>query len=214
MSRRVLPFILLTTMTVTLMLGCAGPAPAPVPSVPETPAQVPPAPTKPAAPTQVPQAPSVYHEAPMLAELVKAGKLPPVEERLPENPKVVQVVDQIGKYGGRLRMADPSERMDTALRVRHTGLFRYNFGVNQYEPDLAESYAWSNDNKTLTIKLRKGLKWSDGTPFTTADMMFIWEKVYNHPEVSPAGPPAFWKPGGVPAQWQVIDDYTISFTWA
>ena len=47
--------------------------------------------------------PPEYHEAPMLADLVKAGKLPPVAERLPENPLVIDVVEKIGTYGGTWR---------------------------------------------------------------------------------------------------------------
>ena len=47
--------------------------------------------------------PAKYKEAPMLAELVKAGKLPPVDERLPKNPLVVPVLEAIGKYGGTMR---------------------------------------------------------------------------------------------------------------
>ena len=43
-----------------------------------------------------------YQEAPMLAEMVKAGKLPPLEQRLPENPLVEKPVSEIGKYGGKL----------------------------------------------------------------------------------------------------------------
>ena len=39
-------------------------------------------------------------EAPQLAAMVKAGTLPPVEERLPAEPLVVSAVDSIGKYGG------------------------------------------------------------------------------------------------------------------
>ena len=42
-------------------------------------------------------------EAPMLAELVKAGKLPPVEQRMPEEPLVIKPVHEIGKYGGTWR---------------------------------------------------------------------------------------------------------------
>jgi len=150
----------------------------------------------------------------MLADLVKAGKLPAVDKRLPDNPKVVQVVDKIGKYGGTLRMGDPQQQMDTALRIRHNGLFRYDFGITKPEPDLAEGYAWSDGYKTLTLKLRKGLKWSDGTPFTTADFMFNWEKVLNNKDITPGGLGAEWKVGGQPAEWKAVDDYTLSITWA
>jgi len=41
-----------------------------------------------------------YNEAPMLAEKVAKGELPPVEERLPENPLVIEPVEGIGQYGG------------------------------------------------------------------------------------------------------------------
>jgi len=40
-----------------------------------------------------------FNEAPMLAELVKQGKLPPVEKRLPQEPKVIVPVEEIGQYG-------------------------------------------------------------------------------------------------------------------
>ena len=41
-----------------------------------------------------------YNEAPMLAEKVAAGELPPVAERLPDNPRVVEPNDSVGVYGG------------------------------------------------------------------------------------------------------------------
>jgi hypothetical protein len=47
-----------------------------------------------------PELPSEYSEAPQLAELVAAGDLPPIDERLPENPLVVLPVKSVGQYGG------------------------------------------------------------------------------------------------------------------
>ena len=155
----------------------------------------------------------MYNEAPMLAAMVKAGQLPPVDERLPSNPKVVEPYDSIGQYGGTLRMIDVNNSMSIGLRVRHTGLFRYNQTASQSETDLAASHTWSNNNSTLTIELRDGLRWSDGEPFTTADLMFKWEHEILNEEVHPRGIDPFWTIGGKRAVWQAIDDNTLSITW-
>src|SRR6201993_1729134 len=42
-------------------------------------------------------------------------------------------------------------------------------------PDLAESWSWSEDGTRLTFKLRQGVKWHDGTPFTAADIKCTWD---------------------------------------
>src|ERR1051326_8127398 len=42
-------------------------------------------------------------------------------------------------------------------------------------PELAESWAWSEDGKDLTFKLRRGVKWHDGKPFTAADVKCTWD---------------------------------------
>ncbi len=51
-------------------------------------------------------------------------------------------------------------------------LFYYNLESGKLEPWLAESGTYSDDAKTVTIKVRKGAKWSDGVPFTSADIAF------------------------------------------
>ncbi len=48
---------------------------------------------------------------------------------------------------------------------------------NAIVPELATSWAWSADNKTLTFKLRRGVKWHDGKPFTSADVKCTWDAV-------------------------------------
>src|SRR3989442_6692655 len=47
--------------------------------------------------------PKTFKEAPQLAELVKAGKLPPVAERIGQDPLVIKPLHEIGKYGGTWR---------------------------------------------------------------------------------------------------------------
>ena len=42
-------------------------------------------------------------------------------------------------------------------------------------PDLATSWAWSEDGKELTFPLRRGVKWHDGKPFTAADVKCTWD---------------------------------------
>ncbi|MBK8021505.1 MAG: hypothetical protein IPK19_08755 [Chloroflexi bacterium] len=155
-----------------------------------------------------------YGESPLLAERVAAGTLPAAAERLPANPKVIPTLDAIGVYGGTLRVGDIDQRLDEALRMRHTGLFRYNFTASEYQADLAESWEWSPDFRTLTIHLREGLKWSDGDPFDTEDIAWHWNSVLNHPDVSPNGPGGFWLVGGSVATLEVIDSTSFSYTWA
>ena len=65
--------------------------------------------------------PSRYNEAPMLAELVKAGSLPPVEERIPSDPYVIKGLDGIGNYGGTLRQScgAPGDQYAWKQLLRH-----------------------------------------------------------------------------------------------
>ncbi len=156
---------------------------------------------------------SKYSEAPQLAELVAAGQLPPVDERLPEVPVVVEPLESIGTYGGHIRtgiiqnrgfQARSSWGPEPILRISRDG--------QSIEPNLAESWEYSNDGNTFVLHLRKGIKWSDGAPFDAAGFDFWWNHVNLNTALSPSPMAQFTVRGQVPT-FEVIDDHTLQWTF-
>ena len=156
-----------------------------------------------------------YKEAPALAELVKAGKLPSVDKRLPENPLVVPVVEKTGEYGGVWRRAflGPAD-YNNYVRVVFDALFRFSPDGAKIEPKIAESAEPSADFKVWTIKLRKGSKWSDGQPFGADDILFWYNDVLLNKELTPTLPGWIKSPDGTAAKVEKVDDNTVRFTYA
>ena len=202
------------------LAGCARPTPTPQPTKApvaattaptQPPAAATPAPTKPPAPPTV--APKVYKEAPMLAELVKAGKLPPVEQRLPKDPLVVKPVEKIGKYGGTLRGGSVGNQITAWNYAQQVGIMSYNMTGTAYSPNVAKAVTWSPDYKTMTIELREGHKWSDGQPFTVDDILFWWEDVQLNKDLTPSLA-ALWRPGGKPMEMKKISDTVLQISFS
>jgi peptide/nickel transport system substrate-binding protein len=132
--------------------------------------------------------PKTFKEAPMLAELVKAGKLPPVEQRLPQptDLMVVKPVKEIGKYGGRWRrgFTGPADN-ENGNRICSTDkILMWDYTGNRVAPCLAKDWRLSDDGRICTIFLRKGLKWSDGQPFTADDFLFWYTDIYQNKELA------------------------------
>ncbi|TKJ47299.1 hypothetical protein CEE34_04310 [Candidatus Aerophobetes bacterium Ae_b3a] len=149
-----------------------------------------------------------YNEAPMLRVLVAAGELPPVEERLPDEPKVKEVVEEIGQYGGTLHAfgtSYSSEGDDMAVSRGDTAFLLDMTMDGSIVPDLAKGYELSDDAKTFTLYLREGAKWSDGYPFTADDILFQFEDMLWMDEVQTWN--AFKNVGKI----EKIDDYTVHF---
>ena len=134
--------------------------------------------------------PASYQEAPMLADLVAQGKLPAVDQRLPDNPLVQRVGDEIGVYGGTWRTfaescSDTEPLAMSTSRFAHDRVITLDIDDVSTLPHLAESWEASVDWRTWTINLRKGLKWSDGSPFTAEDFRFAVLDVAKHTAINP-----------------------------
>ncbi|MGQ9628814.1 MAG: ABC transporter substrate-binding protein [bacterium] len=177
-----------------------------------------------------------YNEAPMLAELVKAGKLPPVEQRLPEEPVVFTqewneipseaMKLEIGRYGGTIRLADPAPEGGAAPETwcfSNEPLFTVPgigtiTGMRQgkLRGNVLKSVDTSSDFKVFTFQMRKGLKWSDGQPVTTEDVLFHYEDVLLNDKITPNLP--VWlrvnsRPDGEPGKLEVIDAYKFRISF-
>ena len=155
-----------------------------------------------------------YGEAPMLAELVSQGVLEPVEQRLPQEPVVVQPVDQIGTYGGQLRQPGHRPIAFLGWKGRVQNLFRLSYQNGfAIEPNIALSYELSEDFTRLTVRLRPGMRWSDGEPFTAADLLFWFDSIIGNDELTPAKPKNL-SPGGELMQVRSIDSSTVVFSFS
>jgi len=149
-----------------------------------------------------------YKEAPMFTDLVKAGKLPPVEERLPENPRVVKVRKEIGKYGGTIRYAELGWQVNVCFSVLEPLIEGDPTFSTNLVPNLLEKFEADKDYKTFTFHLRKGMRWSDGVPVTTDDVLFKWNDVYLNKELTPVFPRDLTVRGKMPTL-EIIDKYSF-----
>lgn len=156
-----------------------------------------------------------YNEAPMLAERVAAGELPPVEERLPANPVVITPNESVGEYGGIWHRAWRGiNDFHCYGRITYDPVLRWPTDpADPIEPNLAESWEFSEDGTELTLHFREGLRWSDGAPFTVDDVIFWWEAIETDPNIT-AAVHGEWMVGGEPMQLEKVDDSTITLKFA
>jgi len=157
--------------------------------------------------------PSTYREAPELAKLVNEGKLPAVENRLPEEPLIIPPIERIGQYGGTWRRGF-SGRADhnNFDRLMHDHLIYYDFDGYTLMPHIAKGWEVSEDGTTFTFHLRRGMKWSDGTPFTADDFVFAFNDIILNDKINPVTK-AFFKTEGQPCKVAKIDETTVRYTF-
>jgi peptide/nickel transport system substrate-binding protein len=156
--------------------------------------------------------PKKFSEAPMLAELVKAGKLPPVEQRVPQEPLVIKPVHSIGKYGGTWRrgFTGPGDGENGNRIVSADKLLFWEYTGTRPMPSVARQWLLADDGTSVTLYLRKGHKWSDGQPFTADDFVFWYEDVYLNKQLLPTPHPDFMV-NGKSGVVKKIDATTVLF---
>ena len=151
---------------------------------------------------------------PAIAELngkIRANPaLPPLADRLPSEPLVVVPYDQVGKYGGTLDALSNAAGTSDFMSIRHVNLVRYSDDLQTIVPNVAKSWSWNADYTQLTFKLRKGHKWSDGQPFTSADVKFWYDNLEMDPNINEK-PKDYVTVGGVPMTVDTPDAETVVF---
>ncbi len=139
-------------------------------------------------------------------------ELPPLEDRIPEEPLVYAPYHAIGTYGGTLDVLSNATEAGTSdfLSVRHVNLVRYLDDLQTIVPNVAKGWEWNDDFTQLTFFLRKGHKWSDGAPFTADDVKFWYDNLSLDSKVIPK-PKDYVLVAGQRMEVEVIDPQTVRF---
>lgn len=154
-------------------------------------------------------------ESPLLREMVAARELPPVADRTGPEPAVLRGVDGIGNYGGTWIVGRTSKRNAGTFGTFYAGthLVRWSPLGLPVVPHVAREYEVRDGGREFVFHLRRGMRWSDGHPFTADDIMFWW----NHEENDPGAGVFAHKimmHRGKKGEVEKIDDYTVVFRFA
>ncbi|HKJ85886.1 MAG TPA: ABC transporter substrate-binding protein, partial [Spirochaetia bacterium] len=154
-------------------------------------------------------------EAPMLAEMVAAGDLPPVEDRLPSQPAVIEPYESLGTYGGswRTMYRGPGDWPWFTRTVGHEQLVQWNRAWDELEPGIARDWEIQDGGRTYVFHLREGMKWHDGEDFTSADFVWWYDNVVTHDEIIIPWP-GFFQTDGDLFELEAPDEYTVVFRFS
>ena len=144
--------------------------------------------------------------------IVGNGDLPPLADRLPADPLVLVPYESVGQYGGELSVLSNATEAGTSdfLSVRHVNLVRYSDDLQTIVPNVAKSWSWNDDFTQLTFTLREGHKWSDGAPFTSADVKFWYDNLHMDPGIFES-PKDYVTVAGERMTVDTPDDVTVVF---
>jgi len=156
-----------------------------------------------------------YSEPPEFESRVAEGDLPPVEARLPAEPYVVEPNEEIGQYGGTLRTVSIGTAVGEDYMVFDVmaNLVKPSPDGSEIIPNVAEEVSPNEDMTVWTIRLRPGMRWSDGEPVVADNIMFWYEDVLLNEELTPTIS-ADWQAAGEVMDVVAIDEYTVEFRYA
>ena len=151
-----------------------------------------------------------FGEAPMLQQLALAGRLPPVEQRLPMEPLVI-ATQEIGRYGGDFRTFFTSPDNGWSMQLTNkTGMLRFSIDGNLVLPNVAKRWEVSDDGKVYTFWLREGMRWSDGAPFTANDFEFQYQDIIGNSDITIENEK---RGGALLGKIEKVDDYQVTMTF-
>ncbi len=168
-----------------------------------------------------------YKESPLLNKMVKEGKIPPLEERLPANPEVVEPLHNVGNYGGVAHVYNaeaPSRPYTAQMLMGSHGPFKASPQAKPGVPNVFKGYDVNDDFTVWTFHLRKGLKWSDGTELNAQNFYLYWKLDRANSDINPSigvddvtigdNYVTFYNEHNRKrtVKKEVIDDYTIKYT--
>ncbi len=151
-------------------------------------------------------------ESPLLRDLVEEGALPPVDERVGPEPVVMLGPEGIGNYGGTWIQARNSKRNVGTFGTFYAGvhLVRWSPAGEPVVPHLAREVEVNEEGREYIFHLRKGIRWSDGHPFTADDILYWYEHEVLDPAIS-MGIRNILRFRGTLGTVEKIDDFTVAF---
>jgi peptide/nickel transport system substrate-binding protein len=162
----------------------------------------------------------VQKEAPMLAAKVAAGELPALEDRLPVASDVyVEDLESVGAYGEKLTMSyDGKSSQWMVGKIMEENLFAFN-SQGELVPNVAKGFDVNEDSTVYTIYLREGMKWSDGVPFTSEDVLFFYYHMCIPKTFGKSLFECFYSTNPetlerTQCEMEAVDDYTVKVTFA
>jgi peptide/nickel transport system substrate-binding protein len=156
-----------------------------------------------------------FTESKIIADRVAAGTLPDAASRLPLNPRIVNVAAmgrEPGQHGGTIRSLIGGQRDVRLMPFNgYSRLVGYSPDFT-LQADILDRYEVEED-RIFTFHIRQGHRWSDGTLVTSEDFRYCWEDVNTDPDLSPSGVQPELRVGGKEAVFEVLDDFTVRYTW-